>query len=270
MYGREDGAVVRSLLIPRVEHHTDRSMMSAPPRAAETPAEAAEEHFDVLDASGAFTGERRARSVVHRLGLYHRAVHVWVLAPRSGELLLQLRAACKDSWPSRWDVSSAGHVSAGEQSLPSAARELAEELGLALPPERFRLLFTHLEMLDSEQRGKPFLNHEFNDVYLVELSPEERALLDADNAVLRDDASAGVGDAAPALAPALASAPSRPANSRWELQRSEVAAVRWQPWHEVRELYASCHADIVPLSDTASYFRLFDECARVCAAAAAR
>ena len=112
--------------------------------AAAAAAASGEEHFDVLDASGALTGERRARSEVHRLGLFHRAVHVWLLAPASGEVLLQLRAACKDSWASRWDVSSAGHVSAGETSLPSAVRELREELGLALPPERFRLLFTHL------------------------------------------------------------------------------------------------------------------------------
>ena len=220
-------------------------------------APAEEERFDVLDERGALTGETRARSEVHALGLFHRAVHVWLLAPASCELLLQLRAASKDSWPSRWDVSSAGHVSAGEQSLPSAARELAEELGLALAPQRFRLLFTHLEMLDSEQRGRPFLNHEFNDVYLVELDKEERARLDADNFVMRDDDAAG--------AAAAAAAP----NSRWELQRSEVAAVRWLPFETVREMYATSHEDIVPLSDFASYARLFSECERVCAAAAA-
>jgi isopentenyldiphosphate isomerase len=225
-------------------------------------AAAEEEHFDVLDAAGARTGERRARSEVHRLGLFHRAVHVWLLAPASGELLLQLRAASKDSWPSRWDVSSAGHVSAGEESLPSARRELREELGLALPAARLRPLFTHLEMLDSEQRGKPFLNHEFNDVYLVELSPEERARLGADNAVLRDDADGG-GDGEDA-------GPEGGVNARWQLQRSEVAAVRWQHWREVRTMYETHHADIVPLSDFESYARLFDECERVCAAHAAR
>jgi len=226
---------------------------------------AAEEQFDVLDASGARTGERRARSEVHRLGLFHRAVHVWVLAPASGELLLQLRAACKDSWPSRWDVSSAGHVSAGEESLPSARRELREELGLALPAARLRPLFTHLEMLDSEQRGGPFLNHEFNDVYLVELSAEERARLGADNAVLREDGGA----AAEAEAEAKAEAEGANANARWELQRSEVAAVRWQHWREVKAMYETHHVDIVPLSDFDSYARLFDECERVCAAHAA-
>ena len=52
------------------------------------------------------------------------------------------------------------------------------------------------------------------------------------------------------------------------LQRSEVAAVRWLPFEAVRDMYATSHADIVPLSDFASYSRLFEECERVCAAAA--
>ena len=76
-----------------------------------------EERFDVLDASGTRTGESRPRSEVHALGLYHRAVHTWLFVPTTGELLLQRRAACKDSWADRWDISSAGHVSAGGESL---------------------------------------------------------------------------------------------------------------------------------------------------------
>ena len=83
-----------------------------------------EERFDIVDAAGAPTGETRPRSEVHALGLRHRAVHVWLLSPRTGELLLQRRADIKDSWPGRWDISSAGHLSAGESSLPTAMREL--------------------------------------------------------------------------------------------------------------------------------------------------
>lgn len=87
---------------------------------------ATEEHFDIVDASGVPTGETRPRSEVHAKGLRHRACHVWLLAPQTGELLLQRRADVKDSWPGRWDISSAGHLSAGEESLPTAMRELDE------------------------------------------------------------------------------------------------------------------------------------------------
>lgn len=61
-----------------------------------------------------------ARNDVHRDGNYHRAVHVWIHAERTQELLLQKRADCKESWPGQWDISSAGHISAGDSSLVSA------------------------------------------------------------------------------------------------------------------------------------------------------
>ncbi|KAL1063420.1 hypothetical protein V6Z11_D13G141400 [Gossypium hirsutum] len=57
---------------------------------------------------------------VHRDGDYHKAVHVWNFAERTQELLLQKRADCKDSWPGLWDISSAGHISAGDSSLITA------------------------------------------------------------------------------------------------------------------------------------------------------
>lgn len=60
------------------------------------------------------------RRDVHKDGDYHRSVHVWIFAEKTQELLLQLRAECKDSWPGYWDISSAGHISAGDSSLVSA------------------------------------------------------------------------------------------------------------------------------------------------------
>lgn len=60
------------------------------------------------------------RRLVHRDGDYHRAVHVWVYSESTQELLLQKRADCKASWPGKWDISSAGHISAGESSLLTA------------------------------------------------------------------------------------------------------------------------------------------------------
>jgi isopentenyldiphosphate isomerase len=189
-------------------------------------ASASEELFDIVDArTGHPTGEVRARSAVHAQGLYHAAVHTWLLAP-DGRLLLQQRAACKDSWPGRWDVSSAGHISAGEAALPSAVRELAEELGLGFPPARFELLFVHLEQQASVQKGRAFINNEFNHVYLVTLSAEEAAEL-------------------------------QPGSPAFALQASEVSDVRWLPWREVQRLYEAADACIVPSGDLASYSRLF-------------
>jgi hypothetical protein len=60
------------------------------------------------------------RHLVHADGDYHAAVHVWIYVESTGELLLQKRADRKDSWPGLWDISSAGHISAGDTSLITA------------------------------------------------------------------------------------------------------------------------------------------------------
>ncbi|KAF5957230.1 hypothetical protein HYC85_004455 [Camellia sinensis] len=98
-----------------------------------------EELFDVLTKTGQKTGNRKPRGDVHRDGDYHRAVHVWIYSESTQELLLQRRADCKDSFAGLWDISSAGHISAGDSSLVTAS------------------------VLND---GK-FINNEFNDVYLV-------------------------------------------------------------------------------------------------------
>ncbi|XP_004135882.2 nudix hydrolase 3 [Cucumis sativus] len=124
-----------------------------------------EEHFDVLTKTGEKTGFSKSRCDVHRDGDYHRAVHVWIFAESTQELLLQLRADCKDSWPGLWDISSAGHISAGDSSLETARRELQEELGVILPKEAFELIFVFLN--ETSTNGGQFINNEFEDVYLV-------------------------------------------------------------------------------------------------------
>lgn len=46
------------------------------------------------------------------------------------DVLLQKRSAVKDSNAGCYDISSAGHVAAGDEYLTTAVRELKEELGL--------------------------------------------------------------------------------------------------------------------------------------------
>ncbi|KAB2072769.1 hypothetical protein ERO13_D02G099801v2 [Gossypium hirsutum] len=82
------------------------------------------EYLDVLTKIGKKIGKKiggsKPRGDVHRDGDYHKAVHVWIFTESTQELLLQKRADCKDSWPGLWDISSAGHISAGDSSLITA------------------------------------------------------------------------------------------------------------------------------------------------------
>lgn len=61
--------------------------------------------------------------------LIHRATYILVFNQR-GELFVQLRTMSKDLYPGYYDVATGGVVLAGESYEESAARELAEELGV--------------------------------------------------------------------------------------------------------------------------------------------
>jgi isopentenyl-diphosphate delta-isomerase type 1 len=87
----------------------------------------AEEIFDVVNEQDEVIGQER-RSEVHRLGLRHRAVHMFVFNAK-GELFLQKRSMSKDTFPGVWDSSSSGHLDTGETYDACAVRELREELG---------------------------------------------------------------------------------------------------------------------------------------------
>uniref|UniRef100_A0A5B7BD41 Putative nudix hydrolase 3 n=1 Tax=Davidia involucrata TaxID=16924 RepID=A0A5B7BD41_DAVIN len=178
-----------------------------------------EEHFDVLTKTGQKTGISKPRGDVHRDGDYHRAVHVWIFAESTQELLLQRRADCKDSFPGLWDISSAGHISAGDSSLVTARRELHEELGVILPKDAFEFLFVFLQECVIND-GK-FINNEFNDVYLVTT-----------------------------LAPIPLEA--------FTLQESEVSAVKYISFEEYKSLLAKEDPEYVPYDVHGQYGQLFD------------
>jgi isopentenyldiphosphate isomerase len=89
------------------------------------------ELLEVFDAGGRPTGKAKSRAAVHVDGDWHQAFQCWIV--RSGpQVVLQRRAANKDTFPSHWDAAAAGHWRFGE-TPEEAAREIAEELGLEVP-----------------------------------------------------------------------------------------------------------------------------------------
>jgi isopentenyldiphosphate isomerase len=82
-----------------------------------------------------------SRRAVREGNLRHRGTFVVVRNSRD-EVLVHQRAAWKDIWPSRWDIAFGGICGVGESWAVAAARELAEEAGIAadlvdLGPVRF-------------------------------------------------------------------------------------------------------------------------------------
>ncbi len=77
---------------------------------------------------------------------------------------MQRRCATKDSNPNMLDISSAGHLSAGDDSLDGAIRELKEELNLDVNKEELQFIKT---IKRSSKYTSTFINNEFDDLYIL-------------------------------------------------------------------------------------------------------
>ena len=118
----------------------------------------AEEFFDIVDKNGQPTGETVIKSQAHAEGIRHRTAHIWVVRENGDrtEVLFQKRAMNKDSFPGRYDTSSAGHIQAWDEPLESAVRELSEELGIQADPDDLHFAGTFPILYEKEFHGKPF------------------------------------------------------------------------------------------------------------------
>lgn len=127
-----------------------------------------EEILSVVNGNDEVIGQR-SRQDIHRLGLLHRAVHIFIFNAQN-QLFLQLRSMSKDTNPGLWDSSVAGHVDYGEDYDACALRETVEELGIRLAETPERLA----KIQPCEKTGMEFIQ-----VYRVfhngpfQLNPEE-------------------------------------------------------------------------------------------------
>lgn len=135
------------------------------------------ELFDVLSEDGTPSGIRRERGVCHRDGSLHGTVHIWIARRRRDggfDLLLQKRSENKDCYPGCWDISSAGHIPAGETPEESVKRELSEELGLSAQEGEITRIGDFRISFDEVFHGQPFCDREIAGLYVwkKDLDPE--------------------------------------------------------------------------------------------------
>ena len=170
------------------------------------------ELLDVVDEEGEPTGETMERTLVHSRGIRHRTAHVWLLrrkvagergmgqtdsgestcargftdrpsgqddpeAPGSAgvEILLQKRSPTKDSFPGCYDISSAGHIPAGVDYIPSALRELQEELGVEALAGDLHYCGKRFIYYEENFYGCPFVDNQVSQVYYMWLDREPEA-----------------------------------------------------------------------------------------------
>lgn len=132
------------------------------------------EFLDIVDEHGCPTGAVVERSAAHEEGVPHRTSHLWLLRKKGGrtEVLLQKRAAGK-SFPGCYDISSAGHIPAGDDFKPSAIRELQEELGVTAEEAALVFCGDRYIVWDDVFFGKPYHDRQYTRVFLMWLDLDE-------------------------------------------------------------------------------------------------
>lgn len=157
------------------------------------------ELLDIVDENGIPTGEIIDRETAHRDGIRHRTSHVWILRERNGKIqvLLQKRSYNKDSYPGCYDISSAGHIPAGEEFSGSALRELKEELGVCAAKEE--LIYCGQRRFECHAifHEQEFADNQVSNVYVLWKNLNE---------------------------------------AEFTLQESEVDSVRWLDWNDCIDL----------------------------------
>jgi isopentenyldiphosphate isomerase len=135
-----------------------------------------EEIFDVVDENDRPLGITKPRSEVHRSGLWHRVVHIYLFNDHD-EYLVHQRATTKDLNPNLWDTRFGGHVLSGEHYDTAVVRELRDEIGLEVPLSNF--ISGEIYARDGGT------NREFTKVYYYPFRGDVRQLSFSDGEVQR-------------------------------------------------------------------------------------
>lgn len=120
------------------------------------------EYFDIYNDKMEHIGTK-PRTEVHKKGYWHKSFQCWFIFKEDEKeyILFQRRHEAKDTYPNLLDISSAGHLSAGE-SLEDGVRELEEELGVKVSFEELKPMGVIIEQKQEEY----FIDNEFANVFL--------------------------------------------------------------------------------------------------------
>ena len=159
-----------------------------------------EEFLEVYSPEGNKTGQKKSKSEIHRKGLFHSTVHVWIFTDE-GNILIQKRSKKKELNPGVWDVSVAGHIKFNENIKKAAKRETLEETGInintkdllkigvyrsinihptAIDKEFFH---TYLLKIDKNSINLDYKNNEVDDLKFISIEEMESLIKEENNKI---------------------------------------------------------------------------------------
>ncbi len=123
------------------------------------------EIWDLYDENRELIGRDHVRGEQLPIDGYHLVVHVWIRNSK-GEYLISQRSANRPTYPLMWECVD-GSVLKGEDSLQGALREVKEEVGVDLLPEKGQVILSDIKKIEF---GK--VVNKIVDVWLFEYDGE--------------------------------------------------------------------------------------------------
>lgn len=104
------------------------------------------EIWDLYDENRELLGKDHVRGEQLPIGGYHLVVHVWIRNSK-GEYLIAQRSANRPTFPLMWECVD-GSVVKGEDSLQGVLREVKEEVGIDLLPEKGQVVLSDIKKIE--------------------------------------------------------------------------------------------------------------------------
>ena len=123
------------------------------------------EIWDLYDENRELLGKDHVRGEQLPIDGYHLVAHVWIRNSK-GEYLIAQRSANRPTFPLVWECVD-GSVIKGEDSLQGALREVKEEVGVDLLPEKGHVILSDIKKIEF---GK--VVNKIVDVWLFEYDGE--------------------------------------------------------------------------------------------------
>ena len=119
------------------------------------------EYIEIYTENGKPTGEKLLKSKIHKQGLFHATIHLWIFCCKD-EILIQKRSKNKKINPGIWDVSVAGHIKYQEDFIDAVIRESIEETGILINKKKLKKIgvFFNQEIYNN------LIDREFHHTYI--------------------------------------------------------------------------------------------------------
>ena len=123
-----------------------------------------DEMIDILDEfTGEKTGEIISKNEAHNKGIWHGPIHILIINNKNNITLFHISCADTQLYPNTWDIAVGGHISAGEDDITSAKRELEEELGLN--PEKLKI--EKVDRITEKLINNGVISNEYVSIFVV-------------------------------------------------------------------------------------------------------